>query len=190
LVIATNAQAVDIGFEFGAGLVLGGDHADALEESYATDDSTGLGAFLELNIGVPIGVTENVVVKPKISFLFSPVSVDYGYDESDTYLDTIIIPAIAAEYYINGFRSDSIFLGLELGVPSPSSGNDAPYPYEHDFKSDGISWGIYGGYNFSNAKFSVGYRSIPIEHTDVVYGSDSKNFGGVSFQFAYALYFD
>jgi hypothetical protein len=151
-------------------------------------DSDGLGLFLELHAGVPLGVTENFVVKPKISFSFTTVSVEDLIGQKDEYTDTIVIPGVAAEYYINGYKDGSAFIGAELGVVSASGGSDDYANVGYDLSGDGLSFGFYGGYAFeSGAKLSIGYRSIPVELEYNINGkSESKNFGGVSFLFSYA----
>jgi hypothetical protein len=179
---ATTSQAADIGFEFGFGLSTSGDRSDILEKAYAAD-SSGLGMFLGLQAGVPIGVSENVVIKPELSYLLGFVKVEGVYSD-DTYIDSILIPAVAAEYYINSYVKSSFFLGADIGYPVPSSGSDGAYELE----KDGVSYGVYGGYSFSgNAKILLGYRSIPVE---VVYKNgkkESANLGGVSLRFAYTF---
>jgi hypothetical protein len=191
LVFAVSAQAIDIGFEFGVGINTGGDHTDAVEEAYRTD-SDGLGMFIELHAGVPIGVTENFVVKPQLSLSFSSVSVEAYRGATETYVDTIVIPGVAAEYYINGYKNNSVFLGAELGSVGASSGSDKDASYGYKLAGDGSSFGIYGGYaSGSGAKFSLGYRSIPVEVEYNLNGKkESKNFGGAQFLFSYAFYVD
>jgi hypothetical protein len=63
LVFAVSAKAFDIGFELGAGFNTGGNHTSAVEDAYGVD-SDGLGLFIELHAGIPLGVSENFVVKP------------------------------------------------------------------------------------------------------------------------------
>jgi hypothetical protein len=189
LFTATNAQAVDIGFEFGAGFNTGGNHSSAVEDAYGVD-SDGLGLFLELYAGVPFSVTENVIVKPQLSLSFTFVSVEDGYGNTDDYTDTIVIPGVAAEYYINGYKNDSVFIGAEFGVVSASGGSDEYYNVGYSLSGDGVSFGIYGGYAFgSGARFSIGYKSIPVE-LEYNYGGkkESENFGGLSFLFKYAFF--
>ncbi|MDR1452136.1 MAG: hypothetical protein LBI57_07405 [Helicobacteraceae bacterium] len=188
---ASGVKAADIGFEVGAGFNTGGDHTDAVEDSYGVD-SDGLGLFLELRAGVPIGLTPNAVVKPQLSLLFTFVSVEDSVGNKDDYTDTIAIPGVAAEYYINGYKnSDSVFIGAELGVVTASGGSDKYSNAGYELSGDGASFGIYGGYAFaSGAKLSIGYRSIPVELEYNYGGKESYNFGGLSFLFSYALYID
>jgi hypothetical protein len=189
LVFVPNVQAADIGFEFGAGFNTGGNHTSAVEDAYGVD-SEGLGLFFELHAGVPIGVAENVVVKPQLSLSFTAVSVEDAVGKTDDYVDTIVIPGVAAEYYIEGYKSDSVFIGAELGVVSASGGSDEYYNVGYSLSGDGVSFGIYGGYVFGGgAKFSIGYRSIPVE-LEYNYGGkkESENFGGLSFLFSYAFF--
>jgi hypothetical protein len=179
---------VNVGFEIGAGFHTGGDHTDTVESAYRAD-SSGLGMFLGLQAGIPIGVTENFVVKPQLSLSFISVSVEDGYGEEDSYVDTIVIPGVAAEYYING-RKNSAFIGAEIGVVSASGGSDKYWNAGYELSGDGVSFGIYGGYAFGGGgKVSIGYRSVPVE-VDYTYGLpiESANFGGLSFLFSYAFY--
>jgi hypothetical protein len=147
--------------------------------------------LLELSVGLPIGVTENFVVTPKFSYLMGIVSVSYDYgshEETDSYINSVALPAIAADYYLNDHKTDnSFFFGAEVGFPSPSSGKKERY----EFESDGLSFGARVGYAFGNGNFSIGYRSIPVK-VKFFGGSieESRNFGGVSLKFAYSFYFD
>jgi opacity protein-like surface antigen len=178
------AQAADVGFEFGLGFDTSGDWRDIGKKAYGAD-SSGLGMFLELQAGVPIGINENVVIKTELSYLMGFVSVEYAYGEDDTYIDSILIPSVAAEYYVNGREANSFFVGANIGYPIPSSGSDGAYELE----KKGVSFGIYGGYAFNgNLKVSLGYRSIPVEavYLNGAY-KESVNLGGVSFRFAYAF---
>ncbi|MDR0664729.1 MAG: hypothetical protein LBF86_04310 [Helicobacteraceae bacterium] len=152
-----------------------------------------MGAFLQFYLGVPIGVTENVIVKPKLSLAFSPVSVEVIGGEDVSYVDTIVIPGVAGEYYIDGYKDDpSVFIGAELGVVSASGGDDEYrlYGYGYELEGDGVSFGIYGGYAFGGGgKFSIGYRSAPVEVTYYRGNKkESKDFGGLSFLFSYAFF--
>jgi hypothetical protein len=176
------AQAADVGFEFGLGLATSGDKSDIGEKAYNAD-SSGLGMFIELQAGVPIGVTDNVVIKPELSYLFSFVTVEGPYAD-DTYIDSVFIPSVSAEYYVNSHKANSFFVGANIGFPIPSSGSDA-----YELEKDGISYGIYGGYAFSgNFKAQLGYRSIPVEvvYWDGIY-KESANLGGVTFRLAYTF---
>ncbi|MDR1285108.1 MAG: hypothetical protein LBJ88_02785 [Campylobacteraceae bacterium] len=175
-------QAADVGFELGLGFDTSGDRSDILEKAYG-GDSSGLGMFLELQAGVPIGVTDNVVIKPELSYLLGFVKVEGTYSD-DTYIDSIFIPSLSVEYYINSRKENSFFVGANIGYPAPSSGSDG----EYELEKDGVSYGVYGGYSFGgNSKIMLGYRSIPIE---AVYANDVKesaNLGGVLFRFAYTF---
>ncbi|MDR0579446.1 MAG: hypothetical protein LBG21_02475 [Campylobacteraceae bacterium] len=175
-----SAAHADIGLEIGFGLDTSGDKLDAVEKAYGTK-SSGLGMFLEMQAGMQIGVNENVVIKPELSYLFGLVKVEYLYGDN-VYIDSILIPAIAAEYYVNDRKGDSFFVGANIGYPIPSSGSGGVY----EFEQDGMSYGIYGGYIFGgNSKISLGYRSIPVK---TIYANDNResaNFGGVSLKIAY-----
>jgi hypothetical protein len=175
-------QAADIGFEFGLGLDTSGDRMDILKKAYGSEPS-GLGAWFELQVGVPVGVNENIVVKPELSYLMGFVRVDGAYAR-DTYIDSILIPSVAVEYYINGRKESSFFVGANVGYPIPSSGSDGDYGLE----KDSVSYGIYGGYAFGgHSKISLGYRSIPVEAVYANGGSESANLGGVLLRFSYAF---
>ncbi|MDR3347146.1 MAG: hypothetical protein LBN32_00890 [Helicobacteraceae bacterium] len=184
LALVPSAKATDIGFEFGAGFSTGGDWSDTIDKAYG-GDSSGLGMFVNLQGGVPIGITENAVVKPKLALLLGLVSVDFGRGETESHADTIVIPGVAGEYYLNGYKDDpSVFAGIELGLVT-ASGGDGNY---YDLSGDGLSFGFYGGYAFGGgAKFSIGYRSIPVEVKYLGVYEESANFGGVSFLFNYAF---
>jgi hypothetical protein len=147
--------------------------------------------FLETGVALPIGFAEKIVIKPKVSFLITAISVEEedSYSSSnkiETYFNTIFIPAVASEYYINGYKESSFFFGGEIGAPFPSGGND-----EYNQGNKGISFGVYVGYAFyAGIKISVGYRSIPVEITYFPGAAEykkSKDFGGVSFLFAYTF---
>ncbi|MDR1461021.1 MAG: hypothetical protein LBI78_05195 [Campylobacteraceae bacterium] len=183
LISAIKTQAADIGFEFGFGLDTSGDRLDSIERAYGTD-SSGLGMFFELQAGMPIGIAENFLVKPKLSYLMGYVSVDYAYGE-DTCMDSLLISGVAAEYHINGYEKNSFFVGAEIGAISASSDSDGYY----ELDSNGVSYGIYGGYNFGGgSKILLGYRSIPVEVTYQNGYKESNNFGGLSLQFTYTFW--
>jgi hypothetical protein len=197
LVCATEAQAVDIGFEFSGGISTSGDYVDSVTEAYEKkygdrlSNNGGLGMFLETGAALPIGFAEKIVIKPKISLLITAIAVEeedsFGSSENvETYFNTIFIPAVASEYYISGYKGSSFFFGGEIGAPFPSGGND-----EYKLGNNGISFGLCCGYAFyAGIKISVGYRSIPVEFTYFPGATEykkSKDFGGVSFLFAYTF---
>ncbi|MDR2904985.1 MAG: hypothetical protein LBU73_03420 [Helicobacteraceae bacterium] len=185
-----NAKS-NIGIELNVGLASLGDHTDVVEDAYEAD-SSGLGLGFELGLAVPIVVGENVVIRPALSYLFTSVSIERQYcsyyggcrTETESYADSILLPAIGAEYHINGAHNDGFFIGGELSMPQPSSGSNI-----YDFDGDGLGFGIFGGYNSkSGALFRVGYRSIPVNVTYYGLIEESKNFGGITFMVAYRFY--
>jgi hypothetical protein len=197
LVCPTEAQAVDIGFELSGGISTSGDYVDSITEAYEEkygdrfSSKSGLGMFFEIGAALPIGLVEKIVIKPKISLLITAISVEeedsYGSSNKiEIYFNTIFIPALTSEYYINGYKESSFFFGGEIGAPFPSGGND-----EYELGKKGISFGVYVGYAFyAGVKISIGYRSIPVEITYFPGAAEykkSKDFGGVSFLFAYTF---
>jgi hypothetical protein len=194
LACVTNAQAADIGFELSTGLSTSGDYTDSIEKAYEDvyekSIDSGLGIFYEIGAAMPVGIAENIVVKPKISLLMGFVSIEVTDSAGSTKdielkINTVFIPAIATEYHLNGYKEPSFFFGGEIGFPIISGGDDEYYELEND----GISFGFYCGYAFKGGvKISIGYRSIPAEITyfpNLIEYKETKNFGGVSFQFAY-----
>ncbi|MDR0580336.1 MAG: hypothetical protein LBG21_07030 [Campylobacteraceae bacterium] len=184
----TKVQAVDFGLEFGFGVDTSKDWSSSIDRAYeAYDYSLNLNAFFEAQVGVPIGITEDFLLKPKVSYL-TGFAFYYDYnqkDQKDVYRDSFIIPGIAAEYHLNGHQGNSFFIGAEVGTIRASSGSEGHY----DFDNGGISYGVYGGYNFSGgSKISLGYREIPIDVTYLDGYKESKNFGGFSLQFVYTFW--
>ncbi|MDR2905747.1 MAG: hypothetical protein LBU73_07330 [Helicobacteraceae bacterium] len=143
----------------------------------------------DLGIALPIAVGENVVIRPALNYLFTNVSIKQETcsllsgckSKTEKYRDSILLPAIGAEYHIPSVRA-GVFVGAELSAPQPKSGAKEFY----EFERDGIGYGIFVGFSADdpNTKHGgsvrLGYRSIPVK---VTYGGfeESKNFGGVAF---------
>ncbi|MDR2342879.1 MAG: hypothetical protein LBD84_07570 [Campylobacteraceae bacterium] len=188
LIGTTKVQAVDFGLEFGFGVDTSKDWSNSLDKAYeAYDYSLDLNVFFELQAGIPIGINENFLVKPKVSYL-TGFAFYYDHnqnDQKDVYSDSFTIPGIAVEYHLNGHQGNSFFIGAEVGTIIASSGSGGHY----EFDDDSVSYGIYGGYNFNGgSKIALGYRNIPIEVTYLDGYKESKNFGGFSLQFLYTFW--
>ncbi|GHV06413.1 hypothetical protein AGMMS50229_11170 [Campylobacterota bacterium] len=184
LLFAPNVQADSaVAYEFGGSLMFSNKHKDMLSDNLETKNN-GKGGFLELHFGVPVTVTENVVIKPKLGVAMQTVKIDNCHSRygciSESNLDAILTPAVAAEYFLNGVKSDTAFFGVEVNAPLPSSDSDY-----YNLKNDGIGFGIYAGYQVHAANFTIGYRKLPVKAKWEGVPSKSYDFGGIMLSVGY-----
>ncbi|GHV06417.1 hypothetical protein AGMMS50229_11180 [Campylobacterota bacterium] len=184
LFFAPNAQADSaIGLEIGGNLMLGGEHKKMLKDTFKTNKH-GIGEFIELQIGLPVTVAENIVIKPKLGVALKAIEIDtchYRYGCIDkSYPDAIVTPAVAAEYFLNGVKSDTAFFGLELSLPQPASDSDY-----YDLENDGVGYGVYAGYQRSGANVTIGYRSVPVKAKGEGFSDKSYDIGGITLGVGY-----
>ena len=182
LLYATVSQAVDLGFEAGIGISISSDYQSVVKDAYPGSSVSGAGAMMsDLHIGVPIAISENIVVAPTITLLISFVAVTYDYgthEETDSYSNTVIVPALAARYYLSGRKNSSPYFEAEVNANSPHSGKSDRYK----FSSGGTGYGIFGGYHIAmdnlGVNIELGYRYLPVEVDAWNSSKETKNFGG------------
>lgn len=161
--------------ELGAGFVISPDYGDLLEDVYEDADSTGIGGWLDLHVGVRMALSDQLTVTPALDVLLNYVIVDGLGDEDETYLNSIVIPSVGVRYAFQ--QVPSLYLGGEINYNTPNSGSDF-----YEFDSGGMGWGAFVGYAFDAMRMELGYLDIPVE-----VGASEENLGGVMFRIGFTL---
>ena len=158
--IPANAREDGQGWSAGFGFVISPDYNSTLKDNY--DDVSGGYGWLHLNLGYSFVLMPRLQITPNAGLLMNFVSGD------DSFVNTIILPALAFRYAFTEYPS--VYIGAEVNYGNPNIGGN-----RIDADSDGVGFGGYLGYaNDARLGLELGYLHIPVE----VNKQDSENFGG------------
>ena len=190
-IVAGQESGSSVAIEIGAGADFSSDYNSVLKDIYS-DYDLGFGGwgFLDIHLGVRCKLNEQLSVTPTLGVLLNYVIVSGGTHD-DSYLNSILVPSLAARYSFTS--TPSAYIGAEVNYNSPNTGSDI-----YELKSGGVGYGGFLGYAFEgdwNAE--LGYLYLPVEvagmnvgHYDEdarVYHPADENFGGVLLRFSKAL---
>jgi len=162
-----------IGFAFSPG------YSDFIDDNYA--DSTGIGGWLDLYLGVDYKITPQLSVFGGVDFWMNGVDV-VGF-QSESYINTIFIPSIYAQYYFT--KSRTFYVNGGIGLPIPNTGSEY-----FDYSSDGVTLGgnIGIAVGEGTARFEAGYLMVPVKVESLSSGvSKDYDFGGFQFRFMFGF---
>ena len=173
--VAAAATDDSTAIELGAGVVISPDYGSLLEDVYRDADSTGIGGWLDLHGGVRLKVNDQFSITPTLGLLLNYVIVTGGRQD-ESYLNSIIVPSVAARYSFD--KAPSLYIGGEVNYNIPNTGSDY-----YEFESGGVGFGGVLGYAFEgDMNLELGYVYLPVE-----VGSRDENLGGFLFRIGIAL---
>jgi hypothetical protein len=167
LPIAGNAQVEDrVDFVIGLGFVVSSGYKDVLDDSYSDYNINGGYGWLDIELGVRINITEKFSVTPGVDLLINGVS------GAESFVNTIILPSVAARYSF--MTGSSPYISGEVNYGIPNTGGD-----RIDAESDGVGFGAGIGYEFDfGLGIEIGYLTIPV----TVNNFRDEDFGGFMFK--------
>ena len=154
--------------ELGMRLVVSPGYRDTLDESYPDTEISGGYGWVGVHLGMRCRPAEQVVITPRIGFLFNYVmSVGGG----DSFANTIVQPALSGKLLFT--KGSSMYVEGEVSHNTINTGSDA-----FDVKG-GVGYAAFLGFQAeSGFDIGVGYSVVSAEVTNRR-GVEDKNFGGV-----------
>jgi hypothetical protein len=162
--------------ELGTSLVISPDYNDTLKEAYPHASVSGIGGWLGLHLGLRFRPVEQIIITPRIGFIFNYVT---SLGTADSFVNTIIQPSLSAKLL---FTTGSSF--YVEGIASHNTVNTGSDAFDVE---GGVGYAAFLGYQWDGGfDVGLGYSIIP---TDVTIGNhvEDKNFGGVEIKFSGAF---
>lgn len=166
---AATASAEGAAAELGAGLVISPDYGSMLEDVY-DGVGTGIGGWVNLQGGIRLPVNDQFSITPTLGLLLNYVIVT-GAGRDETYLNSIVVPSVAARYAFT--KAPSFYVGGEVNYNLPNTGSDY-----YELNSGGVGFAGFFGYAFEKyVHVEIGYLDLPVE-VDTGTETSNKNMGG------------
>ena len=177
-----------VSFDLTGDLIISSGYHNFVKDMYG-DVTGGLG-WIGLGAGAQFKQSDQLSITPGVDMMLNYTSVNTSFyyggyyfgSSSDSYINFILLPKIAARYKFN--PKSSPFIEVELNDNIPSSGSDV-----YGFKSGGIGYGVMVGYEFKDGmRIQAGYKYIPVDTELNLNGLsipyNSVNMGGFGLQVA------